>query len=65
MEFLEISLVVVTILLFVLGAISKRRSFIRWGFASLLLLVVLFIPSFVNGFQNGLIEGWTARRLIR
>jgi hypothetical protein len=61
MEFVERGLIVVTVMLFVLGAISKRKSFIRWGFASLLLLVVLFIPSFVNGFQNGFVEGWAAR----
>ncbi|MDP9701451.1 hypothetical protein [Paenibacillus polysaccharolyticus] len=61
MEFVEIGLIVVTVMLFVLGAISKRKLFIRWGGASLLLLVVLYIPSFVNGFQNGFVEGWTAR----
>ncbi len=61
MEVVEIGLIVVLVMLFVLGGISKRKSFIRWGFASLLLLVVLFIPSFVSGFQNGLVEGWAAR----
>ncbi len=31
MEFVEIGLIVVTVMLFVLGAISKRKLFIRWG----------------------------------
>lgn len=31
MEFVEIGLIVVTVMLFVLGAISKRKSFISWG----------------------------------
>ncbi|MBR2566545.1 MAG: hypothetical protein IKE29_18280 [Paenibacillus sp.] len=61
MEFLEIGLIVVTVMLFVMGAVSKRRTFVRWGIASLLLLIVVFIPSFVNGFQDGFVEGWSAR----
>ena len=61
MEYVEIGLIVVTVLLFIRGAVSRRKSFFRWGIASLLLLLVLFIPSFVNGFQNGFVEGWAAK----
>ncbi|WP_413376609.1 hypothetical protein [Paenibacillus taichungensis] len=61
MLFLEATLIFITAILFIVGVRSKRKTWIRWGIGSLTLLIVLFIPSFVNGFVEGLSSGWSAK----
>lgn len=61
MLFLEATLIVITALLFIVGVMSKRKTLVRWGIGSLILLIVLFTPSFVNGFVDGLSSGWSAK----
>ncbi|OAX50211.1 hypothetical protein gpAD87_18610 [Paenibacillus sp. AD87] len=61
MLFLEATLIFITAILFIVGVRSKRKPWIRWGIGSLTLLIVLFIPSFVNGFMEGLSSGWSAK----
>ncbi|NMI03097.1 hypothetical protein HF638_03875 [Paenibacillus sp. SZ31] len=61
MAFFEVALIVVTALLLVFGAKTKRKPLLKWGIASLILLLVLIIPSFIMGFMDGLSEGWSAR----
>lgn len=61
MLFLEATLIVITAILFIVGVRSKRKILVRWGIGSLTLLIVLFIPSFVNGFMEGLSSGWSAK----
>lgn len=61
MLFLEATLIFITTILFIVGVRSKRKPLIRWGIGSLTLLIVLFIPSFVNGFMEGLSSGWSAK----
>ena len=53
MLFLEATLIAITAILFIVGVRSKGKSLIRWVIGSFTLLIVLFIPSFVNGLWRG------------
>ncbi|WP_342572322.1 hypothetical protein MKY85_08140 [Paenibacillus sp. FSL R5-0749] len=61
MLLLEVALIVVTALLLGVGAKSKRKILLKWGIASLILLLGLVIFSFIMGFINGVSDGWSAR----
>lgn len=61
MTFYEVALIATTAFLIIIGVRSKRKVIFRWGIASLILLLILIIPSFIMGFMDGLSDGWSAR----
>lgn len=61
MTFYGVALIAITAILIIIGVRSKRKVIFRWGIASLILLLVLIIPSFIMGFMDGFANGWSAR----
>lgn len=61
MTFVEVVLIATTALLLIIGVRGKRRSVLIWGIVSFIALLVLIIPSFMNGFVDGFSDGWSER----